>query len=174
MVDVGLTPKFCGRGIGRRPFACILALLLLATPAVASDSKAGAKPQPAFLIQTGAFKSDEQAHQHCDKLSAAGFPLQVSKTNTGTSQRSVWFVCRSAEAFARDQANEIIASLRSDAGVAEAILLPVSRGAGKSTTPSSQIPNELRQQFERFMGDRDSQPVELFEEFMRRQGGSSN
>jgi hypothetical protein len=174
MVDIRLTTKSCGRGTRRRPFAGIFALLLLATPAVATDSKPSAKPQTAFLIQTGAFKSDEQAHQHCDPLSAAGFPLQVSKTNTGTSQRSVWFVCRSADAFERDHANEIIASLKSDAGVADAILLPVSLGAGKSTAARSQIPTELREQFEKFMGERGSQPVELFQEFMRRQAGRSN
>ena len=170
MVDIGLTTKFCGCGIRRRPFAGILALLLLGTPAVAADPKPGAKPQTAFLIQTGAFRSDEQAHEHCDKLSAAGFPLQVSKT----SQRSVWFVCRSIDAFERDRANELIASLKSEAGVAEAILLPVPIGSGKSTPSPSRIPSDLREQFEKFMGERDTQPVELFEEFMRRQAGRSN
>jgi hypothetical protein len=150
----------------------IPALLLLGGPAAALESASG-KPHAVFQIQTGAFRSDEKARQHCDPLAAAGFPLQVSKTNLGASQRSVWFVCRSVDAFARDQANEIVASLRNDAGVAEAILLPVSPGAGKTATAPPAVPMDLRAQFEKFMGEREPQPVELFEEFMRRQGRSN-
>jgi hypothetical protein len=156
----------------KRVVAASVALFLLEGVAAAADASARAKPPAVFLIQTGAFKSDEKAREHCNPLTAAGFPLHVVKT--GTSQRSIWFVCRSVDAFERNHANEIIASLRSDAGVAEAILLPVSHRAAGSPTAPSAIPNDLRAQFEKFLGERDSQPVELFEEFMRRQGARSN
>ena len=156
----------------KRLISVVPALLLLGGPAAASDSARG-QPHAVFQIQTGAFKSDEKARQHCDPLAAAGFPLQVSKTDTGTSQRGVWFVCRSIDAFERDHANEIIASLRSAGGVAEAILRPVAPGAAKSAAAPSPLPKDLRAQFEKFMGERESQPVELFEEFMRRQTRSN-
>jgi hypothetical protein len=168
---------FRRRGTGvlrQRLSGGVFALLLLGTAAAASDPSANTKPQAVFLIQTGAFKSDEKARQHCDRLAAAGFPLKVTKATNGTADRSVWFFCRSVDAFERERASEIVASLKSDAGVAEAILLPVTLRAAKSGTAEPPPPNDLRAQFEKFMSERESRPVELFEEFMRRQGRPSN
>jgi hypothetical protein len=148
------------RGSGRleilRPpvIASILALVLLGTPAVASDPSANPKPHAVFLIQTGAFKSDEKAREHCDPLTAAGFPLQVVKKEP--SQRSVWFICRSVDAVERDHANKIVDSLKSDAGVSEVLLVPVSAKAAKSTSAPSKIPNDLRADFEKFMSQREA------------------
>jgi hypothetical protein len=154
-----------------RRLASLAICAALVSPARAQPGETGPSTRATggeYRVQLGAFRTEAQARALCDPLIERGDDVAVApeRARDGT----VFFICRTARSYARSQAKALADQLRSAAQ--EAIIVRVAPPRAGHAQPAeakaAAIDPKLRQNFDRFMQERDKQAErEAFEQFLK-------
>lgn len=142
---------------------------MLAGPAAGapeSDASGG------FKLQVGAYRDRDQAQLRCAQKSSDRQRFVIDTVN-GRDGRP-WFLCRSAERYPRAEAEERARRFR-EAASQEAIVVAVPPPRTAAAPGRSDIPPELRRQFEAFLDRPQGREIDpelrrQFEAFLRERG----